>query len=117
MREMSEDARAAVFTSLTRDKVNGRPRAGYAFLRAAREAFTDKNASPALRDAAYRFLDAWVTQPVEEPDPDKMGFAGRVQLLRELTQIPAPNDIAIRAGWIVDRADAHSRQAKNAKPG
>ena len=34
--------------------------------------------------------------------------AARVQLLRELREIPPPNDIAIRAGWIVNRAQERS---------
>lgn len=112
VRAEDEDTRVALFTRLARDKSLDRPRAGYAFLRAAREAYTAPASSPQLREAAYRFLDVWVTQPVEEPWPEHLGFGARVELLRELREIPPPNDIAIRAGWIVDRAQARPAAGK-----
>lgn len=78
---------------------------GFVFLRAAREAVVDPGAPQALRDQARRFLEVWVTQPVEDPWPKDPGFTTRVRLLRELTTIPQPNAIAIPASWIVERAE------------
>jgi hypothetical protein len=105
MRTLDDDARAAIFARLARDKRDGRAKAGFAFLRAAREAAADPKDSPAVRNAAIRFLDAWVTQPVEEPYPHDLAFATRVALLRELMTLREPSTIATQAGWIVERAE------------
>jgi len=104
MRARDDASRAEIFARLAEDKRNGHAKAGYVFLRAARDAFVDRNAQPAVHEHARRFLEEWVTQPVEEPWPKHVAFATRVRLLRELMAIPPPNYIAIPASWIVDRA-------------
>lgn len=105
VRALDDDARAALFARLAKDKRDGRAKAGFAFLRAARESAADPSASTAVRKAATQFLDVWVTQPVEEPSPRDLAFATRVALLRELTTLREPSTIATQAGWIVERAD------------
>jgi hypothetical protein len=105
MRALDESDRSKIFERLEQNKIGGRSQAGFVFLRAAREAFVDAHAAPAVRDHARRFLEAWVTQPVEEPYPGDLGFETRIRLLRELTTIPQPNSIAIPASWIVERAE------------
>ncbi|MFO1323981.1 MAG: hypothetical protein U1F15_07930 [Burkholderiales bacterium] len=107
MRAFDEPTRTAILEQLAKDKIDGKSKAGYMFLRAAREAFVDENSK-----AARRFLEAWVTQPVEEPWPRDPGFETRIRLLRELTTIPPPNYISIPASWIVERAEG--RRAKDA---
>ncbi len=98
--------RAALFAQLSQDKREGRARAGFLFTRAARDAMVDAGGDPGVRREAERFLDAWVTQPVEEPWPADLAFATRIALLRELMAIPEPRDIGVRAGWVVERAEA-----------
>jgi hypothetical protein len=94
-----------LFERLAQDKRDGQSRGGHAFLRAARQALVDPSRPPSVREAARRFLEAWVTQPVEDPFPGQIAFESRLTLLRELRSIPAPNDIAVPAGWIVSRAE------------
>jgi hypothetical protein len=103
-RALDDPARSKIFECFAQNKSNGRSKAGFVFLRAAREAFVDAHAAPEARDQARRFLEAWVTQPVEDPFPSDLGFETRIRLLRELTTIPQPNYIAIPASWIVERA-------------
>jgi len=110
MRGRDDSSRAQILAQLAEDKRNGRAKAGFVFLRAARDAFVDRTAEPAVREQARRFLEAWVTQPVEEPWPRDLAFATRIRLLRELMAIPPPNYISIPASWIVERAEA--RQTK-----
>jgi len=105
MRARDDASRAKILAQLAEDKRNGRAKAGFVFLRAARDAFVDRNAQPAVHEQARRFLEAWVTQPVEEPWPRDLAFATRIRLLRELMAIPPPNYIAIPASWIVERAE------------
>jgi len=109
MRALDDDARAVMFAQLAKDKQGERTKSGFVFLRAARDAVVDPNTSPDVRKQARRFLDAWVTQPVEEPDPRDPAFATRVKLLRELMALPKPDDVAVRAGWIVERAEQRSK--------
>ena len=105
MRAFETAAEARMFGRLAQDKRDGQPRAGFAFLRAARHAFVDPSSPPAVHDAARAFLEAWVTQPVEDPLPGEIAFESRLTLLRELQTIPPPNAIAAPAGWIVSRAE------------
>ena len=104
MRAFDEPTRSRILERLAQDKREGRTRAGYAFLRAARATLADRTGSPAARARAHAFLAAWVTQPVDDPDPGAIAFDARIVLLRELMSIPAPNDVAIPAEWIVQRA-------------
>ncbi|MEO8752313.1 MAG: hypothetical protein ABI624_06515 [Casimicrobiaceae bacterium] len=110
IRALDEPSRVAMFERLARDKKEGRALAGFAFLRAAKESFIAAGSSPELRDKARIFLEAWVTQPVEDPWPKYLGFEARILLLRELMAIPQPNDIAIPAGWIVERAESRKHE-------
>lgn len=112
MRRLDAKERAAVFAELARDKEEGRNASGYAFLRAAREALIAGDTPPDVRAQARRFLDRWVTQPVDEPWPQHVAFAARLALLRELTQLPPPDDVAVRAGWILSRGEAHVREKR-----
>lgn len=112
MRAMDDDARSAVFAALARDKRDGHNRVGVVFLRAAREALVAPDTPPQTRAQARRFLDAWVTQPVDEPWPSQPGFGTRLVLLRELTQLPPPDDVAVRAGWILERGEQRAREKK-----
>ena len=108
VRTLDPQARTALFARLARDKTEGRARAGYVFVRAARDALVDVAREPDERRSATRFLEAWVTQPVEEPWPRDLAFAARIRLLRELMALPRPNAISIPAGWIVERAEARA---------
>jgi len=115
LRGMDEAARAGIFERLRLDKMEGRTRAGYLFLRGARDAMLAPESTPAASGAARAFLEEWVTQPVEEPWPGQPGFAARVQLLKELTTIPPPNYIAIPAGWIVSRGEQRNLEERDKK--
>lgn len=117
LRGMDEATRARIFEQLSQDKKAERARAGYLFLRGAREALLDPDSPPAVQNAARAFLDEWVTQPVEEPWPGQPGFEARVLLLKELTTIPAPDTIAIPAGWIVSRGEQRMLEERNKRNG
>lgn len=97
--------RARLFERLADDKEAGRYGAGTLFLPAAVESAYSADRSGDERRAAERFLDAWVTQPVDEPSPYEAGYAGRIDLLRPLVDVPDVT-IANRARWIVERAQA-----------
>jgi len=101
---MSATERATLFSRLAADKVGELPHAGIIFLPAAKEALLDAHADDVTRVAARAFLSDWVTQPVAEPYPHDAGFRQRVQLFRDLTDLPVPV-IANPAGWIVQRAE------------
>lgn len=115
MRRLDAKERAGVFAALAQGKEDGKNASGYAFLRAAREALLAPDTPAEVRTQARRFLDGWVTQPVEEPWPQHVAFAARLQLLRELTQLPPPDDVATRAGWILERGEAHQRAERKAR--
>jgi len=113
LRGMDPATRASIFEQLYLHKKAERARAGYLFLRGAKEAVLDPASPPEVYRAARAFLEEWVTQPVEEPWPDAPGFEARVQLLQELTTIPPPSVVAIPAGWIVSRGEERSREARD----
>ena len=106
LRALDAEQRSALLQHLTRDKHAGRYGAGWLFLPGAVAALDDGDAG--LARAARDFLEAWVTQPVDEPYPEQPGFAVRVELLRPLAALPIP-EIAIMAGSIVERATARAR--------
>jgi hypothetical protein len=106
LRALDAEQRSALLQHLARDKHAGRYGAGWLFLPGAVAALDDGDAG--LARAARDFLEAWVTQPVDEPYPEQPGFAVRVELLRPLAALPIP-EIAIMAGSIVERATARAR--------
>ncbi len=95
--------RTALFERLAADKQAGRTGAGLLFVGVARESAFDAGHDADEARAAYRFLDAWVTSPYDEPWPDDPAFATRVALWRVLLDAPEPT-IANRARWVVDAA-------------
>ena len=95
--------REALFERLAADKRAGRFGAGLLFTGVAREAAFDAGHDAGEARAAYRFLDAWVTSPYDEPWPDEPAFAARVELWRALLDAPEPT-VANRARAIVDAA-------------
>jgi hypothetical protein len=97
--------RSAVFTHLADDKRAERYGVGLLFLPSAKQALVDATGDAQTKRAANDFLDAWVTQPVQEPWPGDAGFTERVRVLRELADVPVP-EIANRAASIVERASA-----------
>lgn len=103
VRAMPASERAALFARLAADKAHELPHAGLIFLPAAKETLLDARADEVTRATARGFLSDWVTQPVVDPYPGDAGFGQRVQLFRELTDLPVPV-IANPAGWIVERA-------------
>ena len=107
VRALGEDERIALFARLKDDKDNDLRGAGLLFLPAAKAVTLDPQSSPAQRRAAIAFLSAWTTQPIDEPHPRDVGFEGRVQLYRTLTDIPSPPNIAIAARGVVERAEQH----------
>ncbi|HEU4663727.1 MAG TPA: hypothetical protein VFS55_06835 [Dokdonella sp.] len=100
--------RARLFERLADDKEAGRYGAGALFLPVAAESAYAADRPDDERRAAERFLDVWITQPVDEPSPYEAGYAGRVDLLRRLVDVPEVT-IANRARWIVERAQAPPR--------
>jgi len=102
VRTLPEAERVAVFDRLARDKTIGLTRAGIGFVPAAKEAVLAREDAPALARAARGFLSAWVTQPVEEPDPRDLGYRERVTLFRALGDLEVP-EIAIMARSIAER--------------
>lgn len=104
VRALDPAPRAALFERLAADKAAGRYGAGLLFLPIAREiAFAGDPRGVDAR-AAQDFLDAWVTQPVEEPSRYDAGFRARVAVWRSLLDAPEPS-IANRAGWVVERLE------------
>jgi|GEM_PF-1423282 len=103
VRAFDPSRRATVFARLAADKRAGYSGAGLLFVPIARE--VGWAAEPRGEDAlaAQRFLDAWVTQPVDEPSPGDPGYRARIDAWRSLLDAPEPT-IANRAGWIVERA-------------
>jgi hypothetical protein len=80
--EMNEDARAALFANLERDKRRDLRAAGIVFLPAATQTLSPEVAAPNVTRAARRFLEAWTTQPVETPDPHDADYDARIALQR-----------------------------------
>ena len=101
----------ALFARLRVEKERSLYGAGFAFLPAAREALVGPGVDEGVRSAARGFLSEWVTQPVLEPYPDQAAFQQRVQLLRELREVPV-NIIRLPATWIVERAEQRAAEAK-----
>jgi hypothetical protein len=64
---------------------------------AAKQALLDAQ-DRELQRAALGFLDAWVTQPIDQPDPGAPGYAERVHLFAILADVPVP-EIANRVQW------------------
>jgi hypothetical protein len=89
-RALDDRDRTALFAHLARDKRNDLKAAGIAFLPAAKEALMDSQSSAASRQAARDFLIEWVTSPVETSDKRDPGYAGRLRLWAQLTDIPVP---------------------------
>ena len=103
MRAFDPAQRAALFDRLAADKKADRYGAALLFLPAAREAAFDPGHDSAEARSAYRFLDAWVTAPTEDPRPGDLAFVERVHLWRGLVDAPEPS-IANRARSIVEAA-------------
>ena len=103
VRSMAITDRVALFRRLERDKGAGLRGAGLVFVGAAKEAVLDSQASAELRQAAGRFLSAWVTQPVAEPWPRDAGFRERIRLFESLKDVPI-SDVAILSASIAQRA-------------
>jgi hypothetical protein len=97
----------ALFSRLRQDKLGNMPHAGLVFVAVAREILLASGSGEEQRKSAASFLSAWLTQPVLEPDPEKPTFAEHLRLFRQLTQ-GTQADIAIRAQWVVTRAEATS---------
>jgi hypothetical protein len=105
LRALPVDEQAAIFARLEHDKAAGWPRAGAAFVPAAREIVLDSAAAPALRRAARRFLSAWTTQPIEEPHRSRPAYRARLAQFQSLAALPI-DDVSIMAASVVERAKA-----------
>jgi hypothetical protein len=103
---LAPEQRAAHSARLREDKDAGRYGGGLLFVPAAADIAWDDAHGADERRAAARFLDAWVTSPVETPSRDDIGFAARVELFRRLAQVPDAA-IANRARSIADGAQPH----------
>jgi hypothetical protein len=97
VRALDADAQLALLQRLREDKLSGRSRAGLVFVPAAKLALLDEQ-NGELQRAALNFLDEWVTQPIDEPDPKAPGYAERVHLFAILADVPVPT-IANRVEW------------------
>lgn len=98
--------RAERYARLRADKEAGRYGGALLFVPAATDAAWDDARTADERLAAARFLDAWITSPVETPVPGEAGFAARVELYRRLGDAPDAA-IANRARSIVENARPH----------
>jgi hypothetical protein len=94
----------ALFDRLKADKLADLRSAAEVFVPAAKAALLDAQGAAALQRAARGFLSEWVTQPIEEPYPGELAYAGRVDLFRQLTDVPVA-EIANPAVDIVARAE------------
>jgi hypothetical protein len=103
-RAFAAAAQIALFNRLKTDKLADLRNAGEVFVPAAKAALLEAQSDPALQRAARGFLSEWVTQPIEEPFPGALAYAGRVNLFRELTRVPVP-EIANLAAGVVERAN------------
>jgi len=97
----------ALFDRLKVDKLADLRNAAELFVPAAKAALLDEQGDAVLQRAARGFLSEWVTQPIEEPHPGELAYAGRVHLFRELTDVPVP-EIANLAAGVVERASART---------
>jgi hypothetical protein len=97
VRALDADAQLALLQRLREDKLSGRARAGLVFVPAAKQALLDAQ-NGELQRAAQGFLDEWVTQPIDQPDPAAPGYAERVHLFAILADVPVP-EIANRVQW------------------
>jgi hypothetical protein len=93
---------ADLLRQLEADKKAGRFDAGWLFLPTAAAALVD-SADPPRARAARDFLEAWLTQPIDEPYPQQAAFATRMDLLRALAALPVA-EIANSATSVVERA-------------
>ena len=103
---LAPENRAALFARLREDKEAGRYGGGLLFVPAAIATGWDGARGEDERRAAVGFLDAWVTSPVETPNPYELGFAARVELFRRLGDVPDAA-IANRARSIAEGARPH----------
>lgn len=108
VRALDPARRAALFERLAADKQADRFGAALLYLPVAREAAFDPGHDAAEARAAYRFLDAWVTSPTDDPWPQYPAFAERVKLWSGLIDVPEPT-IANRARSIVEAASRPAR--------
>jgi len=108
VRALDPMQRVAVFDRLAADKQADRFGAALLYLPVAREAAFDPGHDASEARAAYRFLDAWVTSPTDDPWPDRPAFAERLDLWRGLVDVPEPT-VANRARSIVEGASGPAR--------
>lgn len=103
---LAPERREALFARLREDKEADRYGGGLLFVPVAAAIAWDESRGVGERNAAERFLDAWVTSPVETPLPGDVGFAARVELFRRLGDVPDAA-IANRALSIAEGAQPH----------
>ncbi|MEO6687917.1 MAG: hypothetical protein ABIS07_07800 [Dokdonella sp.] len=108
MRAFDAQTQIALFKRLREDKVSRLQRAGFAFVPAARAALLDAQRDPGVQRAAQRFLDEWVTQPIEQPDPHNPAYRERVHILATLADVPVPEIANAVSVWVTqDASDTH----------
>lgn len=108
---LSPEEGAALYARLEADKAADRGGAGLVFVPAAREATLDPQSAPGVRDAAGRFLWAWVTQPVDEPWPGQSGFLERVKIFASLRDVPVTG-VPVMSASIAERAQARAQESR-----
>jgi hypothetical protein len=93
---------AALLTRLDAEHRAGRRAATVVFVPAARAASLDARRGEAARRAALAVLDAALTQPRDDPDPEGPAFEGKLAIWGSLLDFPVDH-IRNRAGWVFER--------------